>query len=240
MSESLLANNAVSEVPDAARHRSLISRHRRIFKEVGAVTGITFVDHPKGKEAGVVVSALTPDGACAKAGVCVGDHITKINGTRPTDQKHAVALCDAAWTAEADGTDKNKDRLKFSLHFRTQSFAISKPGLSAGAVVGVEVMAGSAKKNLLGGGKKHEDTGLELQDSPNGYGALIVSVAPDSAAHVGGLEAGLTVISVDGKLCAGGAKDVTKMIDAARSKKSAASLVCHLPKGAKDDEAEHI
>lgn len=92
MSESLLANNAVSEVPDAARHRSLISRHRRIFKEVGAVTGITFVDHPKGKEAGVVVSALTPDGACAKAGVCVGDHITKINGTRPGPEARGCAV----------------------------------------------------------------------------------------------------------------------------------------------------
>jgi hypothetical protein len=113
-----------------------ISRHRRIHKQVGAITGVTFVDHPKGH--GVIVSDLHADGSCKSSGVRVGDHVTKINGEKPTDQKHAVALCDAAWTAEADGTDKNKDRLKFSLHHRTQDFelrALRQGSLSAGVVV---------------------------------------------------------------------------------------------------------
>ena len=87
-----------------------ISRHRRIHKEVGAVTGISFLNAPEASGGGVLVCELKPDGACAKAGVRIGDHITKINGQKPTDRAHAVKLCDAAWKAEADGVDKNKDR----------------------------------------------------------------------------------------------------------------------------------
>lgn len=213
-----------------------MSRHRRVFKEVGAVTGITFIDHPKGH--GVVVSELQADGACAKSGVRLGDHVVKINGERPNDRNHAVALCDAAWTAEADGQDRNKDRLKFSLHFRTQDFAIGRQrnGLSAGALVGVEVISSSTNKMSLLGGKKLEETGLLLEDSPSGYGALVGSVLPDSPAHVAGLEAGLTIASVGDKLCVGGHREVAKMVDAELKKKGVANLVCHLKKSKDDDD----
>ena len=216
--------------------RSHISRHRRVHKEVGAVTGITFMDHPKGN--GVVVSELKPDGACFKSGVRVGDHVSKINGERPNNRDHAVSLCDSAWLAEADGTDKNKDRLKFSLHLRTQDFSVGRQtsGLSAGAIVGVESLnGGGARKSLLGGGKKLEESGLALQDSPAGFGALIVGVVPDSAAHVAGLEPGQTIVSIDGVLCSGAAP-TAKRIDAERSKKGVAALVCHLKK----EQGEHI
>lgn len=221
-------------------NRNPISRHRRIHKQVGAITGITFVDHPHGK--GVLVSELKTDGACYLSGVRVGDHVTKINGERPTDNKHAVELCDAAWTADADGTDKNKDRLKFSLHLRTQDFCIGRQtgGLSAGAIVGVEMIGGgssSTRHGLLGGSKKKtEDSGLTLEDSPAGFGAVITAIEPESPAHVGGLECGLTIVSVDEVLCVRGHKDVAKMIDAARSKKGSASLVCHLKKSKDDDD----
>lgn len=208
------------------------SRHRRIHKEVGAVTGITFTDHPK-PDHGVVVSALTTEGACAKSGVCVGDHITKINGERVMSRDHAVTLCDAAWTAEADGTDKNKDRLKFSLHLRSQEFFMSQKTTT----VAVEVLG--ARKSLLGGKAKLEDTGLVLEDAPGGLGALVASVTPDSLASMHGFEAGLTIVAVGGELCNGSAKDVSKMIDAQRSKKGTASLLCHLKK-TKDDDLNHI
>ena len=241
MSESLLASNSVSEAPEGSRSRVppvAVSRHRRIHKEVGAVTGISFMSHPQGK--GVLVSDLTKEGACAKSGVQVGDHITKINGERVTDPAQAASLCDAAWTAEADGTDKNKDRLKFSLHFRTQGFEIGRQmnGLSAGALVGVEVISSTAKKGLLGGGKKLEDTGLSLGESTSGVGALVTAVTPDSLAHVAGLDPGLTIVAIDGKLILD-SKQVAKAIDTARSKNGCASLICHLPKS-KDDDAEHI
>ena len=257
---SLLSDNSLPEQPVATKP----SRHRRIHKEVGAVTGITFIDHPKGPSEGVVVSQLAVDGACAKSGVRIGDHITKINGTRPSDRNHAVQLCDAAWTVEAREGDKNTDRLKFSLHRRTQDFSIGKKqtstlttaplmadggtvpafdGLTLNATVGVEVMGGNqAKKGLLGGalgGKQLEPTGLTLEDSPGGYGALIAAVTPDSLAHVAGLEPGLTIVSVDGTLCEGGAKPAARLIDAARGKRGAASVVCHLKKN-KDDEQDHI
>lgn len=239
---SLLADNSLSEVPDA-RHKTQVSRHRRVFKEVGAITGLTLVDHPKGN--GVVVSALTEDGACKRSGVRVGDHISKINGERPASRDHAVALIDNAWTAVADGEDKNKDRLKFSLHLRAQEFSLGRQtsGLSAGALVGVEVLGSSGKpvssKSLLGGGKKVEDAGITLEDSPTELGALITNVASDSPADVAGLEAGMTIVSVDETLCPGSHKEVLKMINAARSKKGIASLVVHLKKD-KNDEAEHI
>jgi S1-C subfamily serine protease len=244
---ALLSDNSLPEQPVATKP----SRHRRVRKEIGAVTGITFIDHPQGPAEGVVVSQLSADGACAKSGVRIGDHITKINGTRPSDRSHAVELCDAAWTAEAREGDKNTDRLKFSLHRRTQDFSIGKKQtntlttapLSMNATVGVEVMGGAqAKKGLLGGalgGKPLEPTGLTLEDSPAGYGALIAAVTPDSLAHVAGLEPGLTIISVDGALCEGGAKPVAKLIDAARSKRGAASVVCHLKKS-KEDEQDHV
>ena len=257
---ALLSDNSLPEQPVATKP----SRHRRVRKEIGAVTGITFIDHPKGPAEGVVVSQLSADGACAKSGVRIGDHITKINGTRPSDRSHAVELCDAAWTAEAREGDKNTDRLKFSLHRRTQDCSIGKKqtntlttaplmadggtvhafeGLSMNATVGVEVMGGAqAKKGLIGGalgGKPLEPTGLTLEDSPAGYGALIAAVTPDSLAHVAGLEPGLTIISVDGALCEGGAKPVAKLIDAARSKRGAASVVCHLKKS-KEDEQDHV
>ena len=125
----------------------------------------------------MLVSHLLDNGACLKAGVRIGDHIVKINGEKPQDEKHAVKLCDAAWTAEADGTDKNKDRLKFSLHRRTQDYAIGREG--SGLVAGtihVEVLGGTSSRtqSLLGGEKnKLESTGLTLEDSPAGYGALI-------------------------------------------------------------------
>lgn len=216
-----------------------ISRHRRIHKQVGAITGVTFVDHPKGH--GVIVSDLHADGSCKSSGVRVGDHVTKINGEKPADQKHAVALCDAAWTAEADGTDKNKDRLKFSLHHRTQDFelrALRQGSLSAGVVVDVEVLGSSGqRRGLVGGSKKTEETGLGLQDSPRDhYGAVVSSVVEKSAAHVAGLAAGLTVVAVDEKLCMGGAREANKMIAAGIAKKGSASLVCHLPK----QEGEHV
>jgi len=237
MNESLLTSNSLPEAPEG-RTTFTISRHRRIHKEVGAVTGISFISHPQGK--GVLVSDLTAEGACARSGVRVGDHITKINGERVTDHVQAATLCDSAWTAEADGTDKNKDRLKFSLHHRTQEFEVGRQtgGLSAGAVVSVEVISSTAKKGLLGGGKKLEDTGLGLEEAAGGVGAQITAVAPDSLAHVAGLEAGLTIVAVDGKLCLD-SKLVAKAIDTARSKKGCASLVCHLPKS-KDDETEHV
>jgi membrane-associated protease RseP (regulator of RpoE activity) len=251
---------------------------------VGAVTGIAFIDHPKGGEEGVVVSKLAADGACAKAGVRVGDHIVKINGTRPTNRDHAVALCDHAWTAAAQEGDKNTDRLKFSLHRRTQDFAIGKrqtstlsapplmtpplmadggvvhdfEGLSVSPTVSVEVLGGSsgssmasaaasavsgaasAVTGLLGGRSAQlEATGLLLEDSPAGYGALVTSVTPDSLAHISGVEAGVTIVSVDGALCEGdgvGAKGVAKMIDAARAKNGTAHLVAHLKKSKEDNE----
>jgi len=237
MNDSLLGSNSLPEAPDRAA-KFTVSRHRRIHKEVGAVTGISFVSHPHGK--GVLVSDLTAEGACAKSGVRVGDHITKINGERVTDHVQAASLCDSAWTAAADGTDKNKDRLKFSLHHRTQEFEVGRQtsGLSAGSLVSVEVISSTAKKGLLGGSKKLEDTGLSLDDGAGGVGALITAVAADSLAHVGGLEAGLTIVAVDGKLSLD-SKQVVKAIDAARTKKGCASLVCHLPK-TKEEEAEHI
>jgi len=261
----------MAEMAAPTGSKSAISRHRRVHKEVGAVTGISFIDHPKAGShyKGVVVSALNPDGACAKSGVRVGDHISKINGERPTDRAHAVTLCDEAWTAEADGSDKNKDRLKFSLHYRTQDFEIAGrqtgtrggggladedahtpdddhtaeafDGLSLNATVGVEVV-GSKKgmaSALLGGGKKLEDSGLTLEDSPAGFGGLVVTVAEHSPAHVAGLEPGLTIVSVGGTLCHGNHKECEKMIAAARaSKAGCASLVCHLKKS--KDEDEHI
>ena len=256
--------NRGANAPSAQPHNP-ISRHRRIHKEVGAVTGITFVDHPNGN--GVVVSGLKTSGACAKSGVRIGDHVTKINGTKPTDRDHAVALCDAAWTADADGTDKNKDRLKFSLHRRTQDFAIGRvlpataepasiqeyegiQPLQSGGVVGVEVIGGGAKRSLaesaraaaqaaglLGTSKKVDDSGLVLEDAANGYGATIVSIAPDSPAHLAGLEVGLTIVSISGMLCPPGHKDVAKMLDASRAKKGSALVVCHLKK---DKEDEHV
>lgn len=243
MNTSLLADNSLE-----GSGKNPISRHRRVHKEVGAITGVTFVDHPRGVAKGVVVSALDIKGACFKSGVRVGDHVTKINGQRPSDRAHAVQLCDAAWQAEADGTDKNKDRLKFSLHLRTQDFelrALRQSGLSAGAVVDVEVLGSSGqRRGLLGGTstKKTEDNGLGLQDSPAGqFGAVVESVLDDSAAHVAGLVAGLTIVSIEGKLCMGGAKEANKMIAAAMSKKGSAGLVCHLPKNKDDkDEADHI
>lgn len=208
------------------------SRHRRIHKEVGAITGISFVNAPDGH--GVVVSALQSVGACAKAGCRVGDHVVKINGTQPENQKHAVELCDNAWKADADGTDKNKDRLKFSLHRRTQDFAvgIQGSGLVAG-VVRVEVFGGSKKQS----GKKHlPDTGLTLETSPVGYGALIAAVMPELPAAVAGLTAGLTIVAVDGVLCGPDPKDVVEMIDAARQKKDYADITCHLKKAREGDE----
>lgn len=263
LSDNLLSQNSLPEQPEPPV-QTKPSRHRRIHKEIGLVTGISFSDHPKGAAEGVVVSKLLADGACAKSGVRVGDHITKINGTRPTDCKHAVDLCDAAWTAEAREGDKNTDRLKFSLHRRTQDFAIGKKqtstlitrplnadggsveafeGLSMNATVGVEVMGGSKKgglaAGLLGGGKQLESTGLTLEDSPAGYGALIAAVAPDSLAAIAGLEVGLTIVSVDGTLCEGTAKSVGKLIDTSRSKKGMAGLLCHLKKS-KEDDQEHI
>lgn len=217
------------------------SRHRRIHKEVGAVTGISFADHPKGAH-GVIVSLLKSDGACARSGVRVGDHITKINGERPTDAKHAVTLCDQAWIAQADGQDKNKDRLKFSLHLRTQDFSIGGRSLSAGTLVNVEALgSNSTKRGLLGTSTKSklDEVGLRLEDSPSGYGALVASVEPDSPAHVAGIEAGLTIVSVDDTLCPASHASVLKMLDTARSKKGNASLVCHLKKS-KEDEADHV
>ena len=220
------------------------SRHRRVHKEVGAKTGVTFIDHPKGN--GVVVSELTKDGACLSSGVRVGDHIVKINGEKPNNRAEAVKLCDAAWTAEVDGS-KNNDRLKFSLHHRTQDFEIegirtstSTSGLSAGALIGVESMnsGGRRMSASLFGGKKLEETGLSLEDSPAGFGALITDVEPDSPADVAGLEVGLTIASVDGTLCPAGASAVSKLIEATRSKKGSASLVCHLKKSS--DENEHV
>ena len=244
LDQSLLGGNSLPEQPAGTDPpKNHVSRHRRVHKEVGAITGVTFIDHPKGH--GVVVNVLDPEGACAKSGVRVGDHVVKINGERPKDKDHAVTLCDAAWLAEADGTDKNKDRLKFSLHLRTQDFAIGRftSGLSAGALVGVEVVGGvsSAKKSLLGGGKKQEDSGLGVEDSPAGFGAIINFVARDSLAEVAGLEVGLAIVSVDGVLCPN-AKGATKMMNEARAKKGGASLVCHLKKTKEEDKegAEHL
>ena len=78
---------------------------------------------------------------------------------------------------------------------------------------------------------------MALGDSPNGYGALVVSVAPEAPAFIAGIEPGLTIVSVDGKLCKGGHKEVERMVEAARaSKKGCASLVCHLKKSKDDDE----
>ena len=48
---SLLSANSLSETPVPAKP----SRHRRVRKEIGAVTGVTFQDHPKGASEGVVV-----------------------------------------------------------------------------------------------------------------------------------------------------------------------------------------
>ena len=62
--------------------------------------------------------------------------------------------------------------------------------------------------------------------------------APDSPAHVGGMEAGLTIVAVNDVLCPASAKEALKMIDAARAKKGQAALVCHLKKS-KDDE-DHV
>jgi len=209
------------------------SRHRRIHKEIGAVTGISFVNAPDG-HVGVVVSALQPNGACAKAGCRVGDHVVKINGTQPQNQKHAVELCDAAWKAEADGGDRNKDRLKFSLHRRTQDYTIGiqGSGLVAG-VVRVEVF-GSTKKQS---GKRHlPDTGLTLAPSPVGYGALVAAVTPELPAAVAGLTAGLTIVAVGGVLCGSDPKGVAEMIDAARQKKDYAEITCHLKKAKEGDD----
>ena len=89
------------------------------------------------------------------------------------------------------------------------------------------------------GSKKLEESGLVLEDSPAGFGALITTVVADSPAHVAGLEAGHTIVSVDGALCPSGHKDVSKMIEAARSKKGSADLVVHLKKS-KDDDEGHI
>mmetsp|Transcript_26519 Transcript_26519/g.53284 ORF Transcript_26519/g.53284 Transcript_26519/m.53284 type:complete len:244 (-) Transcript_26519:540-1271(-) len=241
MTEPLIAQTASATNAE----RNPISRHRRIHKEIGAVTGVSFMDHPQGR--GVLVSALNPQGACATSGVRVGDHVTKINGERPTGSKHAVDLCDAAWTTVADGTDKNKDRLKFSLHLRTQDFEIGRrtSGLSAGALVEVEVLGSSSSSTrkslaagLLGGGspKKVEDSGLTLEDSPAGFGGVITAVEPDSPAHIAGLETGLTIVSVDEVLCPKGHKEVAKMIDGARVKNGCARLVCHLKKTKEDDD----
>lgn len=232
----------------AVRPPGQVSRHRRVHKEIGAVTGISFVDVPPGADGrghGVLVSALSAEGGCAKSGVCVGDHVTKINGEVPRNHAHAVELCDAAWTAEADGTDKNKDRLKFSLHRRTQGFTIGihGSGLVAGTI-SVEVLgvgnSSSLKKSLLsgsGGGKKLEHAGLTLEDSPAGFGALVNSVVPELPAHAGGLETGVTVVAVEDVLCpiGGSHVEVMKMIDAARAKKGSANIVCHLKK-ARDGE----
>ena len=55
--------------------------------------------------------------------------------------------------------------------------------------------------------------GLGLEDSPAGYGALITSVLADSPAHVAGLEAGQTIVSVDGQLCPASHSAVAKMIE---------------------------
>jgi hypothetical protein len=68
------------------------------------------------------------------------------------------------------------------------------------------------------------------------YGAVVSSVVEESAAHVAGLVAGLTVVAVDEKLCMGGAREANKMIAAGIAKKGSASLVCHLPK----QEGEHV
>jgi len=243
--QPLLADSSPEAV--GTKPKSAISRHRRVHKEVGLITGITFIDHPNKNERGVVVSMLKADGACSRSGVRVGDHVTKINGERPANAAHSVKLCDAAWIAEADGSDKNKDRLKFSLHLRTQDFVIGKSyaieapevaafeGLSVNAMVGVEAMGGK-KSSLLPGNKKVDDAGLGLEDSPAGYGAVVVSVTPDSPAHIAGLEPGLTIVSVDGTLCTGGTKEVLRMINAARAKKAAATVVCHLKKSKDDDE----
>ena len=220
---------------------STISRHRRIHKEVGAITGISFIDAPLGD--GVVVSNLKADGACAKAGVRVGDHIKKINGEIVTNQKQAVAQCDAAWTVEADGSDKNKDRLKFSLHRRTQDFSIGREGsglVASAGMVGVEVFgAGSAKKSLLGTSKnKLQEPGMVLEDSPAGFGAYISEVTAELPAHIAGLDAGLTIVSVDGVLCPAGHADVLKMIQTARANNGVANIVCHLKKDKDKDKDE--
>ena len=69
----LMSDNSLAEAPDRNHEKLTPSRHRRVHKEVGAITGVTFIDHPKGH--GVVVSELEVEGACARSGVRIGDHM---------------------------------------------------------------------------------------------------------------------------------------------------------------------
>jgi len=55
---------------------------------------LTLVDHPT--RDGVVVSSLGASGACAKYGLHVGDHITRVDSLPATHHQHAVELADEA------------------------------------------------------------------------------------------------------------------------------------------------
>jgi len=74
---------------------------------------VTVINHPV--YSGVIISNLGPDGACARHGLKVGDHVLKINDIRTTDHRTAVWLADSA-----------ERRVKFSLADTTKTFRVDR------------------------------------------------------------------------------------------------------------------
>jgi len=84
-----------------------------IARAGGQKLEVTVIDHPKFE--GVVVSELGANGAAARNGLKVGDHVVRVNGIRARDHRTAMWLADAA-----------DSRIKFSLADSTRTVRLNR------------------------------------------------------------------------------------------------------------------
>lgn len=156
---------------------------------------MTFIDHPR--VAGVVISALDPEGACVAQGCTVGDHILKINGVKPNGHVEAMHQVDSVWSTKA--SDPTKDFLKLSLAERTQTLTLAKPGQVAVRVVSDTPGVGPLPTDISR--PAADQIGLTLTDHQlGGLGVIVEAVVPGLAAEACGLAVGHVIYSAGGVL----------------------------------------
>lgn len=101
------ATGSSDAMPDTTRSGIQIARAG------GQKLEVTVIDHPKFE--GAIVSALGANGAAARNGLRVGDHIVRVNGIRARDHRTAMWLTDAA-----------ESRIKFSLADSTRTVRLNR------------------------------------------------------------------------------------------------------------------
>lgn len=208
------ATGSSDAMPDTTRSGIQIARAG------GQKLEVTVIDHPKFE--GAIVSALGANGAAARNGLRVGDHIVRVNGIRARDHRTAMWLTDAA-----------ESRIKFSLADRCASprprhtatavaaapcclprarhlpassllirpARISMPYLPLTQSVSHPSWPGARSTRTVRLNRAVGDVGLTLVNNTQaGVGVVVVQVAKGLAAQQAGLEIGHVILAIDGEL----------------------------------------